>query len=140
MKRWIVGLATLGLAVVGIVVVTREEPIPGSWLLHQPWVELLQENVTLEPRETKEIYCILRTDYYPARENWIEIYTGLNERPPWPKGIRIYASHPEFGPYENALIRITIETDPELEPGAYVFYVGNHDSPRWPAKLTLKVV
>ncbi len=95
--------------------------------------------MTLEPGEMKEIYCILRTRYYPARENWIEIYTGINERPPWPEGIRIYVPHPEVGPYENARVRITIETDPELELGIYVFFVGNVYSPMLPAKLTLKV-
>ena len=113
---------------------------PGFGLLNQPWVELIEKNVVLEPGETKEIYCILHTKYFPARENWTEIYTGPNEQPPWPEGIRIYAPHPEVEPYENVLIRIIIETDPELEPGAYFFYVGNHDSARWPAKLTLKVV
>lgn len=145
MKRWILGLVALGLTVltIGALLVQWQGGSvfpPGFGLLNQPWVELLQENVTLEPGETKEIYCILHTKYFPARENWIEIYTGLNEQPPLPEGIRIYAPHPEVEPYENVLIRITIETYPELEPGAYVFYIGNNGSSRWPTKLTLNIV
>lgn len=146
MKRWIVGLVALGLAVAGIVVVMwghGDEGIqtPGWWMLNQPRIKLLQESVTLSPRETRVVPCIIETLYFPAEENFLkflDIYCycenevgGLKEVP-MPKGLRVvFPSTPRVEPYENLLVWITIATTPELEPGKYVFEVdgqGLHDS------------
>ncbi|MFB0500031.1 MAG: hypothetical protein ACETWO_01965, partial [Candidatus Hadarchaeaceae archaeon] len=120
---------------------------PGWWMLNQPRLKLLQENVALSPGETRVVPCIMETLYFPAEENFLkflDIYcyceneVGLKEEVPMPKGLRVvFPSTPRVEPYENLLVGITIATTPELELGKYVFEVDGQVS--YASVLTVNV-
>ncbi|MFB0500709.1 MAG: hypothetical protein ACETWO_05545 [Candidatus Hadarchaeaceae archaeon] len=150
-KLWIIGLVLLVIliSIVGVkIYIKSNEAKPGWWMLNQPRLKLLQENVALSPGETRVVPCIIETLYFPAEENFLknflEIYWkgewGRPEELPMPEGLMVVLPlTPRVEPYENLLVWITIATTPELEPREYVFEVGGSAFSSFPGELTVIV-
>lgn len=134
-KKLLVGALVVFCIALGLYFYSQKEPaIPGRDAVNGPWGNLLTDNITMRPGETKEVlYEVEVWEDVPPKYNFLFIWRVSEpenfDEIPMPEGLKV--NNPSFEvtpkPYENYILKIIVEASSELSPGEYVLLVWGDD-------------